>query len=137
MGQYEGDMLSEAQYWRRFPTGVVRRNCGFCRVANLQYFKLLAFNHWCCSISMAHRMHLMAVRKPDIRHAAAALQSDYCIRIDNEWTIDGAERAKDSSSFSACHMNHAGGAASNVGRLTIRKQRAVRFYAKRDIQVKA
>jgi hypothetical protein len=65
-----------------------------------------------------------------------ALQSDYCIRIDNEWTIDGAERATDTATFSACHMNHATGAASNVARLTFRREQAVRFYAKRDIQVR-
>lgn len=68
---------------------------------------------------------------------AACLQSDYCIRIDNQWTIDGAQRAQDTSTFSACHMNHAGGDASNVARLTFRKRKAVRFFAKRDIEVGA
>ena len=67
---------------------------------------------------------------------AIALQSDYCIRIDSEWTIDGAERATDTTTFSACHMNHAAGAASNVARLTFRREQSVRFYAKRGIQVR-
>ena len=57
------------------------------------------------------------------------------MRIDNEWTIDGAERAQDTTTFSACHMNHAAGSASNVARLTFRRERAVRFYAKRRIKV--
>lgn len=82
IGQYEGQLLDEAQYWKQYPSGM----------------------------------------------------SDYCIRIDNQWTIDGAERAQDTSAFSACHMNHAGGNASNVARLTFRKQKAVRFFAKRDIE---
>ncbi len=68
--------------------------------------------------------------------AATVLQSDYCIRINNEWTIDGAERATDTSTFSACHMNHAAGAVSNVARLTFRREQSVRFYAKRDIRVR-
>ena len=36
----------------------------------------------------------------------ACVQSDYCIGIDREWTLDGAERVKDTTSFSPCHMNH-------------------------------
>jgi len=81
IGEYEGDMLSEAQYWSRYPSGV----------------------------------------------------SDYCIRVDAQWTIDGAGRAPDTSAFSACHMNHAGGAVANVARQTLRHDRRVMFYAQRDI----
>ncbi len=63
------------------------------------------------------------------------MQSDYCIRVDAQWTIDGAERAQHTTFFSACHMNHAGGRAANVARQTFRRQREVRFYASRNIQV--
>lgn len=63
------------------------------------------------------------------------VQSDYCIRVDGQWTIDGAERAADTASFSACHMNHGPSAARNVVRQTLRRERRVVFYACRDIPV--
>lgn len=91
------------------------------------------------SFSSLHRPTWLCVPLRGCREGGAAatvLQSDYCIRIDDEWTIDGAERATDTTTFSACHMNHAAGAASNVARLTFRRQQSVRFYAKRDIQVR-
>ena len=62
-------------------------------------------------------------------------QSDYCIRVDGQWTIDGAERAADTTSFSACHMNHGAGVTGNVARQTLRRERRVKFYACRDITV--
>ena len=54
--------------------------------------------------------------------------------IDREWTIDATERAKDTSSFSAVHMNHSS-TRQNVGRRCSRAERRVSFYAANDIQV--
>lgn len=84
LGDYDGELLTEAVYWRRYPSGM----------------------------------------------------SDYCIRVDDEWTIDGAERASNTADFSACHMNHAtAGTVANVARQTFRQQRRVQFSAQREIQV--
>ena len=60
------------------------------------------------------------------------MQSDYCIGIDDEWALDGAERACDTSTFSGCHINHSRG-SYNVARRTLRKKRKVQLFAIRDI----
>ena len=62
------------------------------------------------------------------------LQSDYCIRIDREWSIDGCARAKDTSRFSPCHMNHSS-SRNNVVRSTSRRDKRVSFFAAQDIKV--
>ena len=54
--------------------------------------------------------------------------------IDREWTIDAAEIAKDTSKFSACHINHSS-QSQNVSRRCIRAQRKVLLFTARDIQV--
>lgn len=82
LGDYEGEMLDEAAYWSRYPSGV----------------------------------------------------SDYSIRVDSEWSIDGQARASDTSSFSPCHMNHSA-LRHNVVRSTSRKQQKVSFFTEREVQV--
>ena len=62
------------------------------------------------------------------------LQSDYSIRVDSEWSIDGQARASDTSSFSPCHMNHSA-LRHNVVRSTSRKQQKVSFFTEREVQV--
>lgn len=81
LGDYEGDMLDEASYWARYPSGV----------------------------------------------------ADYCIKVDREWSIDGRDRATDTTKFSPCHMNHSG-SRQNVVRSTKRRQRKISFFAKTDIE---
>ncbi|KAK9823631.1 hypothetical protein WJX72_004345 [[Myrmecia] bisecta] len=81
LGDYEGEMLDEAAYWQRYPSGV----------------------------------------------------SDYCMRLDQEWTIDGRERAQDTAAFSPCHLNHSA-SRMNVVRQTSRRERRVSFYTMRDLQ---
>lgn len=60
--------------------------------------------------------------------------ADYCIKVDREWTIDGRDRAQDTSRFSPCHMNHSG-VRHNVVRSTKRRDRTVSFFTRKDIQV--
>ena len=60
--------------------------------------------------------------------------ADYCMRIDRDWTVDGAERAADTSTFSPCHINHARGGRANVTRLTRRRARRVDLYAARQVR---
>ena len=62
------------------------------------------------------------------------MQSDYSIRIDQEWSIDGCSRALDTSAFSPCHMNHST-RCRNVVRSTSRRKRKVSFFTDSDIQV--
>ena len=64
----------------------------------------------------------------------ALLQADHCITVDEQWTLDGAARAKDTGAFSPCHMNHSA-TRYNVARHTLRRQRRVAFYTLRDVQV--
>lgn len=59
--------------------------------------------------------------------------SDYAICIDQEWTLDGRDRVSDISHFSPCHINHHS-RRNNVYRTPLREQRAVHFFAKRDIE---
>lgn len=77
---YEGTLLSEAEFWKRYPKG----------------------------------------------------QAEYCIDLHNGWLIDAVDRAKDTQTFSACHMNHSS-LRHNVARRTDRAQKRVEFYAERDI----
>jgi hypothetical protein len=63
-------------------------------------------------------------------------QSDYCMKIDAEWALDGAERAKDTSRFSGCHLNHSR-QRFNIARRTLRKERRVELFAVRDIRFDA
>ena len=63
------------------------------------------------------------------------VQSDYSIRIDQEWSIDGQQRASDTATFSPCHMNHSG-SRHNVVRSTSRRHQRVSFFTARDIQVR-
>eukprot|EP00884_Botryococcus_braunii_P015259 jgi/Botrbrau1/2416/Bobra.0395s0042.2 len=81
LGEYEGDLLNEAAYWARYPSGV----------------------------------------------------SDYCIRIDQEWTIDAAERARCLDVFSPCHMNHSA-SRFNVVRSTNRAAKRILFFTKTDVK---
>ncbi|DBA77301.1 hypothetical protein WJX79_008098 [Trebouxia sp. C0005] len=60
--------------------------------------------------------------------------SDYSIRIDQEWSIDGQSRAPDTSAFSPCHMNHST-TRHNVVRSTSRRQQKVSFFTATDIKV--
>ena len=62
-------------------------------------------------------------------------QSDHSIRIDDQHVIDGRDRAKDTATFSPCHMNHSGRHA-NVGRHTQRRAGRVAFYTLRDVQAR-
>lgn len=62
------------------------------------------------------------------------MQADYCIKVDREWSIDGRDRATDTTKFSPCHMNHSG-SRQNVVRSTKRRQRKISFFAKTDIEV--
>jgi len=62
-------------------------------------------------------------------------QSDHSIRIDDRLVIDGRARAKDTETFSPCHMNHSSRRA-NVGRHTQRRAGRVSFYTLRDVQVR-
>ncbi|DBB09159.1 hypothetical protein WJX82_002108 [Trebouxia sp. C0006] len=82
IGDYEGELLDEAAYWARYPSGV----------------------------------------------------SDYSIRIDQEWSIDGQSRAPDASTFSPCHMNHST-SRHNVVRSTSRRQQKVSFFTATDIKI--
>jgi hypothetical protein len=61
------------------------------------------------------------------------MQSDYCIGIDSEWVLDGAQRAQDTSSFSPCHINHSR-TGYNVARRTLRKEKKVQLLAVHDIR---
>ncbi len=63
------------------------------------------------------------------------VQSDYSIRIDQEWSVDGQSRAPDTSTFSPCHMNHST-SRHNVVRSTSRRQQKVSFLTATDIKVK-
>lgn len=63
------------------------------------------------------------------------MQSDYCIGIDREWTLDGAERVKDTATFSPCLMNHSS-KRSNVLRSCRRADKQVQFFTARHIQVR-
>ena len=69
-----------------------------------------------------------------VQKVFALSQSDYSIRIDERLVIDGRGRAKDTASFSPCHMNHSGRRA-NAGRHTQRRAGRVTFYTLRDVQV--
>lgn len=60
--------------------------------------------------------------------------SDYSIRIDQEWSIDGQSRAPNTSIFSPCHMNHST-TRHNVVRSTSRRQQKVSFFTAADIKV--
>lgn len=61
------------------------------------------------------------------------MQSDYCITIDDEWALDGAERAEDVETWSGCHINHSR-SRYNVCRRTLRKERRVQLFAARKIE---
>ncbi len=62
-----------------------------------------------------------------------SVQSDYCIGIDRQWTIDGREEAK-KDTFCLPHINHSS-TRSNLARRTLRKQRKVAFVTAKPIQV--
>ena len=64
---------------------------------------------------------------------APVVQSDYCIGIDREWTIDGSREAQ-RDAFCLAHINHSAG-RSNLQRRTVRRQRKVAFVTARPIQV--
>ena len=59
-------------------------------------------------------------------------QGDLVIGIDDEWAIDGTPVVHDTATFHAVHMNHSR-RRYNVLRYTSRAERAVRFFAARDI----
>lgn len=63
---------------------------------------------------------------------AGELQSDYCMSIDEEWALDGAARAADTTTFSGCHINHSR-TRFNVARRTLRKEQCVQLFAVQDI----
>ena len=67
-----------------------------------------------------------------LRHVCT--QSDFCIGIDRDWTLDGAQRVKDTATFSPCHMNHSL-KRSNVQRSCRRSDKQVLFFTARPIQV--
>lgn len=81
------------------------------------------------SYAMHTLMCLNATSNPFV-----VLQADYCIKLDRKWSIDGRDRAADTSVFSPCHMNHSG-SRQNVVRSTKRRQRKISFFTQRDIQV--
>jgi hypothetical protein len=70
------------------------------------------------------------------RYGSRGGTADYCMRIDRTWTVDGAQRAADTSVFSPCHINHgrASTGKANVSRVTRRGDRRVDLYAGRDIE---
>eukprot|EP01023_Acetabularia_acetabulum_P055120 TRINITY_DN6337_c0_g1_i5.p1 TRINITY_DN6337_c0_g1~~TRINITY_DN6337_c0_g1_i5.p1 ORF type:complete len:329 (+),score=25.82 TRINITY_DN6337_c0_g1_i5:169-1155(+) len=58
---------------------------------------------------------------------------DYCIGINSQYCLDGAERAQQTQDFSPCHMNHSR-QRFNVVRRTLRTQKKVLFFAGREIK---
>ena len=69
----------------------------------------------------------------NLRSGALHGQADYCMRIDNTWTVDGAARARDASAYSACFINHSR-TRWNVKRRTHRSELRVALFAARDIE---
>lgn len=59
--------------------------------------------------------------------------SDYCMTVDSEFVIDGAERALDRETFSCCHINHSS-TRFNVSRRTLPSQQSVEIFANQDIR---
>lgn len=142
-------MLDEASYWARYPSGLVgplscnKLPCPFL----LQYSDSLSmlitvFIMSSCKMmpfwqqlfgQASHAMHTLMCLKATSNHLVV-LQADYCIKVDREWSIDGRDRAANTSVFSPCHMNHSG-SRQNVVRSTKRQQRKISFFTQRDIQV--
>ncbi len=61
-------------------------------------------------------------------------QGNYATAVDDEWVIDAASLAPDTSTFHAVHMNHSRTRA-NVRRYYKRSERRISFFAARDIEV--
>jgi hypothetical protein len=61
------------------------------------------------------------------------LQSSHAMAIDGEYAIDGAQRARNTASFSPCHINHSR-TRFNVARRTLRDQRRIEIFAIEDIR---
>ena len=147
IGDYEGEMLDEAAYWHRYPSGMVSHCCPqVCSHLQMLYVFLTWFpaavscHAKVCQVLNSSRrasedlQEHGQVLKHLSRCSLALLQADHCITVDQQWTLDGAARAKDTRAFSPCHMNHSA-TRYNVARHTLRRQRRVAFYTLRDVQV--
>ena len=122
LGEYEGELLDEGAYWARYPDGVVSasgRDGGGGRVAHVA----------------PCRRGAHCPTQPHLFTRILPRQSDYCIRVDRTWTLDGASRAADTARPSPCHVNHARPPKANVCRITRRKERKVELYASRPLEM--
>ncbi len=162
LGDYEGDVLDEAQYWQRYLSGVVRslRATVVMLFSELLYCCYLPFaclpltlfadrisGSLLCPVQRPVRLAALAAEYTAVSEVgftrlllcttkAVCLQSDYSIRIDERLVIDGKDRAKDTTAFSPCHMNHSSG-RTNVGRHTRRRAGRVTFYTLCPVEVRA
>ena len=113
IGEYEGELLSEEQFWARYPSGMVirARACFICPCAS-------------CSCTSGMQCTL------------ATPQADFCMRIDNQWTLDAVALAQDGDTFSACFINHSR-KRWNVRRRVHRRHQRIYLFAARDIAARA
>ena len=136
IADYEGDLLDLKRYYSRYPDGVVRTARPQPSPRRRRRRKPLHLRvplRMCAAGAQAvSELCMQGGAASACTRGAPSMQSDYCMGLDDEWALDGRERAADVSAFSGCHINHSS-KRYNVVRRTRRAEQVVELFASRDI----